>query len=102
MMWLLFCKAARNNCFISWASLRAVNALAVDERTKKCVHEPTLIKPAIDSAACVVAQAKVCRCQWFGSLQVVSRGATLIPYSAILSWRILLQHDTFCAPLDGK
>jgi hypothetical protein len=51
---------------------------------------PTLTKLAVDSAARVVAQglAKVCRCQWVGSFQVAFRGATLIPYSAILSWRM--------------
>jgi len=65
-------------------------------------------KLAIDSGALVVARgsAKVRRCQWIGSFQVASRGATLIRYSAFLSWRILsffsTARGTFCAPLDGN
>ena len=81
MTWLLFCKSARNNCSISWASLRAVIvivvaatiALAVDYRTNECVNEPTHTTPALGSVTLVVARGstKVCRCQWVGYFQMV-------------------------------
>ena len=100
MMWLLLCNLARNNCSISWAPLRgvivsviaAVIALAVDDRNKTNVcTNPRLLRLLLILPRVWMRKesAKVCRCQWVGSFQVASRGATLIPYSAILSWRIL-------------
>jgi len=57
MMWLMFCNSARNNCFISWAPLRAVIdiviaaviALAVDDRAKMnvCTNPRLLILPCV-------------------------------------------------------